>query len=157
MSNYEALIHLGAEVEDLAEGDSLDRALDLFHRVEIVASMVREIKSKCAEQLAKWIEKNGEITMGDVRYYVGTTKSHKPHDLRYALHRTLEAVGGDLDALADALSSDAFKAGHAKKILGEHFDEVFATTEKLDLRTGKPARELKVVNTKFLPAKGRAA
>jgi len=151
MNDTTALATLRNEVSDLSTEDSRDRAIDLYMRAEVALGMAREIKSIVAEKLAEWIDQNGEITVGDIRYYVGKSKTQKPRDLREVADRVLTAVAGDLDAFVDVLAANAFKPGAAKKLLGDQFDEVFETTEKLDLRTGKPARELKVVNTKFLP------
>lgn len=146
-----ALARLEASVFDLSTQDDVNTALDLLHRAQLAASRARDIKSLCEGKLAEWIDKNGEINLGEVRYYVGTTKTHKPKDIRGAVADLLDACHGDLDAFCDLLSSNPFKCGEVKKALQDKFEQSFLTEFKLDLRTGKPARELKQVNTRFLP------
>lgn len=149
-SDTQALVALDNQVSDLTLEENLDTVIDLYHRSIAVLSVAKEVKEKAAQKLAQWIEKNGEFTIGEIRYYVGVTKDYKPTSMRAAVDALLTATGGDLDAFIEALSSNAIKPGHARKVLGEQFESVFVTTEKLDVLTGKPKRELKSVDQRYL-------
>ena len=89
-------------------------------------------------------------TMDGKRLYVGNKKKTKCRDLYAALDAILEATNGDLEAVAEALSTNAIKPGHAKTLLGEKWGEHFDVTEELDLKTGKPKKELKLADGRYI-------
>jgi hypothetical protein len=52
--------------------------------------------------------------------------------------------------VAEALSVNAIKPGHAKTLLGDKWGDHFDVTEELDLKTGKPKKELKLADGRYI-------
>lgn len=137
------------ELETATEVDVI-AAIDVLDRLKQVT---RGLATLVDDAACRWINANHDITVGDCRYYVGTTTWVKCRDPRQALTAMLETSGGDLDAVAACLASDAWKSGASRQLLGEQFDVHFATELREDLKTGKPRKSLQRVNQRFLPAK----
>lgn len=115
---------------------------------EMLTLLCKQVDSSATQ----WLVENGEVQEGDIRYYVGPTKTTKCTDQKKALGAILEATGGDLDKLAECFASGAFKHGFCKNVLAEDvYKGVFETTEKLDLFTGKPLKGMHKVNMAFMP------
>lgn len=81
-----------------------------------------------------------QTASGERRLYVANDKRTKCPNKTAALLAIVEAVGGDLDQVANTLSSDAFKPGACKVVLGQRYDECFVTEEVPDIKTGSPKR-----------------
>lgn len=116
---------------------------------------VRELKDRLETATIAYIEKNGEIHDGDVRYYVGPNKSTKCTDVRETVRVVLEATGGDVDAVCDCLSSGAFKPATTRKRLAdagmqEAADRLFVTTETPDLKTGVVKKSVQKFDPRFV-------
>lgn len=104
----------------------------------------------------EYINKNGDITCGDIRYYVGTTTYTKCKDVKGTLQTLLDVTGGDLEKIATCLASDAWKAGATRVVLVDQFDTCFSTEKRMEMKEGKPVavkKSLQSVNMKFLPKK----
>lgn len=110
--------------------------------IEKLGQLHRELKSRWEAAAIAYMEANGDLLDGEVRYYVGPNKSTKCVDLRETVRVVLTATGGDVDAFTDCLSSSAFKHGTTCKRLAEagmkeDADRLFVTTETKDIKTGK--------------------
>ena len=90
------------------------------------------------------------------RLYVGSTRVTKSIDDQEILMAILEAGNGNMELLttgADGmLGSQPWKAGAVRALIGDaKFAQCFTTETKLDLKTGKPAKSLKVADSRFGP------
>lgn len=135
---------------DLIESGSATEA-EVLEAINVRATMkqaMREVDSRFDAALIAWIEANGAIESGDTRYYVGPQKDTKCNDQPATLAVLLE-LGGP-DAAGKCLASGAFKLTPCRELLAEQFDAHFTTTEKPDLKTGKPVKKLHAVNERFL-------
>lgn len=88
------------------------------------------------------------------RLYVGQTKTTKSVDDQGILMAILEAGGGNLELLTTGdggmLASQPWKAGAVRDLIGDDkFSACFETTVKIDVKTGKPARSVKVADQRF--------
>ena len=88
------------------------------------------------------------------RLYVGQTKTTKSVDDQGILMAILEAGGGNLELLTTGdggmLASQPWKAGAVRDLIGDNkFSACFETTVKIDVKTGKPARSVKVADQRF--------
>jgi hypothetical protein len=114
--------------------------------------LAKELSDQAEAASIAWIQQNGEIIDGDVRFYVAPNKVTKCLDVKATLGAVLEVSGGDLDAVTECLSSSAWKHGATKKMLGDKADQFFETVETADLKTGIGAKRLQKVDQKFIKA-----
>ena len=91
-----------------------------------------------------------EIQVGEIRYYEGATKRVTPNSNADVAEAVLESTGGDFGALAECLASQPWKHATVRDKIGEErYAQLFDTDYMQDLKTGKPKKGLKVVNTTF--------
>jgi len=127
-----------------------DALLKTMNDLDLLKREVRELGHLMEAAAIDWIKAHGDITVGEMRYYVGTTTHSKSTDHKATVDAILRAAGGDLDQLAECISSDGLKSGACKKLLGETvFHTKFSTVVMSDLKTGKPLRKLKKSNDNF--------
>lgn len=137
---------LAAELEPTR--DDVLLALNNCKRLKELAT---EYGKRAEELLTKYVEQNGEFTDGGVRYYVAVEKKYKCNDVREMVETALVRTGGDVDAMCLLLSSNAFKHGACKKLLGEDFQKFWTVSEAVDLKTGAPkGKRLQIVDTQFI-------
>lgn len=136
------------------DGDVVLEALDLC---EELVRRARELKAEAEQAAIGWIQRSGEdLVCGDVRYYVGTEKKVKPKDKAEVLDALLNAKDGDVAGIGEYLSSDPFKHGAVRELVGEEkFTLLFEVRFDADLKTGKPVKGLHKTNAAFVrPKKG---
>ncbi len=134
-----------------SEADVLT-ALNLHQRLKEVTKGLGYLVDDAAVQ---YINKHGDITCGNIRYYVGTTTYTKCKDVKGTFQTLLEVTSGDLETIASCFASDAWKAGQSRVVLGDKFDSCFSTEKRLELKDGKPLvrKSLQKVNMDFQPKK----
>lgn len=143
----------------LIEPQELEAAINLHMYTEQLKSVVKELHAQAKAKVEEALEYDrlnggeGEVNVGTVRFYIGATKTTKPSQPMPAmLERIMDETHGDFDAVARCLSSSAFKPGQTKAEVGDAvFDELFAVTYPTDVKTGKPKKGLKVIDTRFMP------
>ncbi len=144
-------------------GGAMDKEeiIFLYDRLMSLKQAAAETLDRMKGAMIAWIELNGSIEIGDVRYYAAVEKKTKPRNPNMAefYKAVLMAVGGDEEAFASSLASNAFKHGQLRKLLAEiHGDEqgeiqyglLFETIEESKLAEGKPIKKLQVMDKKFL-------
>ena len=90
------------------------------------------------------------------RLYVGSTRVTKSVDDQEILMAILEAGNGNMELLTTGaggmLGSQPWKSGAVRALIGDaKFHECFTTETKLDVKTGKPAKSVKVSDSRFGP------
>ena len=90
------------------------------------------------------------------RLYVGATRVTKSIDDQEILMAILEAGNGNMELLTTGsggmLGSQPWKSGAVRALIGDaKFAQCFTTEVKLDLKTGKPAKSVKVADSRFGP------
>lgn len=80
---------------------------------------------------------------GEKRLYVGIDKKTRNPNPTDTLARLLTATGGDLNAVAECLSSGAWKPGACREVLGDAWGDCFTVEEVASIETGAPKRVLK--------------
>ena len=90
------------------------------------------------------------------RLYVGSTRVTKSIDDQEILMAILEAGNGNMELLTTGsggmLGSQPWKPGAVRALIGdEKFSKCFTTETKLDVKTGKPAKSIKVADSRFGP------
>lgn len=115
-----------------------------------LGEICRAINFRFEQAAIAWIEKHGEITDGEKRYYVGTQTTRKCKDVNETVRTILETGGPD--ALVRVLSTSCFKPASAMETLGEKANDLFETIVAKDLLTGKPKKRLKNTDPKQLGA-----
>jgi len=119
--------------------------------VKKLGEIQRAIRHRWEQAAIAWIEQNGEITEGEIRYYVGSETKVKCVSAPLAWKAILAAVDGDEEKAITAFKSEPFKPSVAKKLLDKQADKHFVSKTEKSLETGKPLKKLKAVNPKFLP------
>jgi len=130
-----------------ASPEQFEAAIAFKQSLEAALSACR---AKHKQSVIAWLSRNGDYTAGENRYYVGTVRDYKCRDAVTTAERVLEAVEGDLERFLSMLSSNSWKPGAVRDLLGQAmFDVLFETVVKEDPKTGKPVREPKVLNAQF--------
>ncbi len=149
-------IDLRDAVFDLDTDADASYVLNILTRVEFAMEQAKALKATLEARLLPWLQANGPLTLGTIRYYAGTTKVTKCRDVAKALEALMDAAHGDWALICSCLSSNALKHGAAHKVLTpEEWDQHWQIEEVPDLKEGKPITKVQRVDTKFLP--GRAA
>jgi hypothetical protein len=125
-----------------------DKVVAVLGHVDRLKQLARELNKMAEDAAILVINAHGDITVGDIRYYVGTEKQTECTNVVAALDALLAHSGGDLATFATFLASGAIKPGAAKAALGED-SPLFKTTIVSDLKTGKPKKGLVKLNTTF--------
>ena len=147
MSEQELIRSIGA----LEESERAEDAVALLSRISVAKDRMRDLDKMVKEAVIEFIDRTGlePTTLDGKRYYVGIVKRTKCNDTRAALEALLNATGGDLDAIAECLSSNALKPGACRKSLDGTWDDHFTVTESPDLKTGKAKRTLQLADDRY--------
>lgn len=141
------------EKQVLALGTSApaEAVADVLNRVQVLTREIKRVKDLWEQIAIEWIQANGDLQIGDMRYYVGHPKTTKCNDIPATVEALMQATGGDFRAFCECLSAGAIKHGAAKKVLAESdFARLFSVTEQTSLEEGKPTKKLCSVNERFL-------
>jgi len=153
-TQHTSLPGLYQRVLEVNEDTTHDHIRHMQDAVEAAVARVAEVRTVWTQALIEWINANGDLVVGDIRYYVGTSKTTKCIDKGQTLFNILDAAAGDLDSVARCLSANAWKPGECRGILkGELWDENFTVEPVMDLKTGKPKKQVNRVDSKFLTRK----
>ncbi|MCR4331803.1 MAG: hypothetical protein NUV34_03740, partial [Sulfuricaulis sp.] len=133
----------------IPEDAPADKVAEMLDWILCLGATVRDAKKQFDEQIISWIQANGDLTIGDKRYYVGPEKTTKSIDNARTLEALLTATDGDVQAIAGLLSSQPYKHGSCRGVLGDQWDKCFIVEEKLDLKTGVAKKELLVFDPTF--------
>lgn len=118
----------------------------LISDMEAAARQIREARATLKDRLRDWIDENGPITVGEARWYVGTTTRHKLTNPEAALLDLLDATDGDLTAIAGALAANGIKIGALRELAGtEAVERAFTSEVITEAKTGAPKREVKSI------------
>lgn len=139
-------------IEIVEAGEALlDQVVAALDLIACLKRWVKQVDQRLEAAVIEWINKNGEIVIGDIRYYVGTQSHTKCNDIKNAVEAVLRAVGGDVDGLVACIASDGLKPGATRETVGEDaFNRLFTKIVMPDLKTGRPLERLQRIDTKFL-------
>jgi hypothetical protein len=137
LSRIEA--NAAALTSDVAAQDILmwlDRSAWLLERVRTFRRFV--------EQAAiAWIDANGDLQLGPLRFTVGVQSITRCLDVRATIHALLSACGGDVDAVAQYLAANPYKYGSCRSIRSpEVYRRLFLTERRPKLINGTPQKQL---------------
>lgn len=117
--------------------------------------VARVLKQAAEQRAVAYIKANGEVQIGDKRYYLGHDKTWKPINDAAIMDEVLEKTGGDADAVIGCLSANPWKRTAVKAIISDADKRLFKCEVKDKLKDGAPApKKLQVVDERFLPKKG---
>ncbi len=147
----DGLFEIQTSIDAITDKADAQIILDLINKVDWIGSRSRELKKELEPKLIAWIEANGDIEVGTVRYYIGNNKKDKCNDLPLTVQALFTACGGDFETFCSVLSANAIKAGAAKKLIGEDkFAKLFDTIIEKDIKTGKPVKMVHRVDSRFV-------
>ncbi len=146
--NTETLETSLATIDPEVPREAVLQAVDFVARL---GEIYRQLKAQLDARMVEWIDANGELVNGEVRYYVGNDKDTKCVDLKETLNACYAAAGGDEDALITVLSTNAFKPGACRKLLpADTYAKCFVTTERVKVLEGKPVKQLQKFDGRFV-------
>lgn len=106
---------------------------------QIALSRVTAAKQAFFAGFASWLEHNGDLVIGQTRWYFGVNKTWKCLDKVMTVESILDHAGGDLHEFARFLSSKPFKEGSIKASLPPGvFEQIFVREVATVAKTGKP-------------------
>lgn len=137
--------------------DPIERIIALHAHVCVLKKMAKEWSELAEKKFVSVLIAHGgedgpaEVNVGDLRFYVGTEKKVTPKDNGAVLESLLTASNGDVSTVVQALSSNPWKQGQVRQIVGDaEHNELFHTALVADLKTGKPRKGLRCVDTRFI-------
>jgi len=147
----QTLATMQSEIASFDTETDSDKILELRNRLDFLSGVIREMKHDLEGVLVEWINKNGDLVINDdTRLYVGTQRRVKCKNNQAVFDKLMESLGGDIEQVLGALSSNAWKHGAAKNILGsQEFETHFEQTILPDVRTGKVRKVVKEFNRQF--------
>jgi hypothetical protein len=159
MSQTTEVIEAGSAAVDalhLKTNAPVDIVLELLDRMEVIQQRAKQAKEVIEQAVVEWIEVNGEIEMGDIRWYVGEYKTTKCTNVAEFLAIIQTVLEDQPDDIAAIMTSQPFKHGATRSLLEKLnlsgvYDEHFVTESRPNLKTGKPRKGLHKVNEHFLP------
>jgi hypothetical protein len=165
-SNLTALRERVEKALDFADPDQIDNILCAVLSAEKLAKDIKAMAFAAAMEFIKENSPDG-FTVNGRRYYISTGKKQPPKckDAKATLPAMFELTGGDLDAVAECLSSNAWKQGSTKAVLesigkGDQFEKLFETKPKEKLMIDGPTNPedegLQIVETKWIKKKPAA-
>lgn len=144
---------LNGEIAALGIDSNPADILTLRNRLAFFVTMAKELKARLDDEVfVQWLIHNGDLEVGDTRFYAATDKTTKlDKPMRAAIEELMEATGGDMDRFCELLSSSAIKHGACKKVLDENkWREMFRVEESQKVEEGKPKRRVQEINQKFI-------
>ena len=123
-----------------------EETLTIIHDIAAFSQAAAELKRKAEAATIAWIDLNGELNDGERRWYVGVEKKEKCIDIAKTLTALIEAKAGDVDGVAQYLTSDPFKAGACGSVIDRdtHFKSEYRKDLKEGANKGNLIRKLKV-------------
>ncbi|MCJ8300521.1 MAG: hypothetical protein MJK13_16520 [Pseudomonadales bacterium] len=144
-----SLFKLGEALEVLDENSSIEELQEAVAVSDGIIAKVKDLldtlKTERDEQLLRIVDARGPFQIGDTKYYRGVDKNQRHSSPVEILNALSEATEGDFYAICGCLSSNAWKAGACKEILGKE-SPLFWYEESDKLKESK----LMKVNTIFV-------
>lgn len=109
----------------------------------------REMKRDADAATLDWMQVNGDLVSGNMKWYAGVERDYETPDPAKTLEALFISLAGDFEKVAACLSSSAFKVGTCREVLANAFDLHFVETVKPDVKTSKAKRVVKVTNLDF--------
>lgn len=134
-------------IEGINEDASEDDVREVVVKMTALIGAMKDIEKEYKEALRIWLKaKNTRLTIGSMEYRIGGDREVKPRDKVAILTTIMDLAAGDVEKMAELLSSDPFKQGSIRKMLkdDDRFNELFEVIEKGD------QDKLQIVNTEFL-------
>lgn len=134
----------------LAGEATADDVLTTINVVDRLKALTRELAEKSETAVVEWLKTNGDLEVGEVRYYAGVSKTTKCRDHDGTIQAILAAAGGDLGKVAQCLGANAWKTGACRELLpADEYEGLFEVVESADLRTGKPKVKVQKFDGRF--------
>ena len=130
-----------------------DEIAATWRAIDFAKEFLKAIEAVAKAHTEAYLQLNGEFQVGDIKYYLGKSKTTKLRDVKSALDKLLGIFS--VEQIAQSLSANALKPGQVRTYLKELgldavFDEIFVTTVDEGLERDKP-KSLKRLDIRFLP------
>ena len=126
-------------LQPIATDALTDDVAERLNRIEVAYRRIADCKKLFGEAFAEWLVQNGDLVIGEVRWYAGIERTWHCRDKPAAIDLLLDIVGGDLAGLCEYLAADPLKHGSCRKSLKpEDFERLFYSKERASPKPGKP-------------------
>lgn len=127
-------------ISDLDDQSAADDVLLWLDRAGAFLSAAKAVNDAVQKRAIAWITVNGPLRVGDVLFVVEHQRTTRCRDVRATLHAAVEALSGDLDAVATLLAANAWKHGACRGSLPQAvYDSLFETQVRSRLASGATA------------------
>jgi hypothetical protein len=141
---------LDAAVRGITPAAAADTVLLWLDRTASLVPRAKALRADLEARAVDWIEANGDLVFGDMRYTAGHRSFTKCVDVPRGVEALLTVVGGEPAGLAAYLKSDPFRYGSCRSALSPaEYVRVFRTECRVVLRDGRPVRQLRRVDDRF--------
>jgi hypothetical protein len=145
------------KVQSIDESKTHDDVATIRVAVDEMKSQAGEIAKMMDTAQLEYQRATGcEITIGDIRYYIGEKKKVECKDSGRVMETLLNAGGGDVGFVTSHMGSSPWKYGQIRQTLEETaspttFDDLFTTVVEEEVKEGKATKKkvLHKVNTAF--------
>jgi hypothetical protein len=148
-------------VIELTDATPADRIAEVRMAVDFAKQECARLGKLLDERMMEIIRDTGPITIGPIRYYIGTPKETHARDGVNLFDTLMEAAQGDVEQIVKCFSANWPKPGTIRELFErigrpEWFDRCFVVTEREELREGKPVKVKKLMkmDERFTPQTG---
>lgn len=129
--------------------------MEMILAVDSLCHLASEVRQLRDEALKPWIEANGEIIIGEDKWFVGPNKKEKDRDVGATFDCLHDLAGSDHAAFVSLLSTNAFKPGAVKRFLKDKsvpdmYEVLFDVTVEMDVQTKRPKKTVQRINEQFV-------
>jgi hypothetical protein len=142
------------QVLAVSVASSLDQLCAALDASEWLLARARTIDCLMKQIAIAWIDRNGEFSIGQVRYWVQYPLTVRCLNVAQTGHAVLEAAGGDFDHFLEILVAQPYRHAAVRSIVGKALHgRLFSAHRSGRLANGVPQRVLKRADATFLPAR----
>jgi len=134
-----------------------DEVCAFWIRAQAVKAKAVDVFNEAKSSVEEWIGTNGDMQIGDIRYYLGIDRDHR---LKKTNDETFVAMLEifSTEQFSQCLASGWLKPGQLRAHLieagrPEMFDELFERVERVDMKTGKPKKSIQAADPRFCGSK----
>lgn len=125
--------------------DDADTVAQKIDWMEAFKEWSKRVIAQMNEAAKEWIIENKPVQVGQTLYWAAPVKKDpKCIHLKTAIEKLLEACGGDIEKLAEHISSDGIKYGAASKTLDKAtYESLWIREEPIELLSDDAAKARK--------------
>jgi hypothetical protein len=147
----QSIEQIESAIDQLSHQCTVEQIVHGINVTSILLSRAKLLRQTLEQIAVRWIDSNGPIEIGDIRYTTGHHKRVLCTDILGCAQVVLEMSGGDLASLCEHLNSNPYKYGSVHRLVGnERFSELFRIEHKPKLVEDKAQKQLIRVDRRYV-------